>query len=276
MGKKYTIIDSHCHIYPEKIAPRAVEAVDRFYGGLPSGHMDGTVKMLVQSSTAAGIDGCIVHSVATTPHQVTSINHFIANAVAASGGRFTGLGAMHPNAENPERDLEELIDLGLKGVKMHPDIQRFEADSTKAFRLYELIADRGLPLLLHTGDYRYDFSNPNRIGRILRTFPGLRLTGAHLGGWSVWEEAAAKLSDFPNYMVDTSSSLRYLGVERSREIIRIYGKDRVMFGTDYPMWPQSVDLDYMQKMELTEDEYQCIYWKNCATLYAMTAFLTGN
>ena len=31
MKNTYTIIDSHCHVYPEKIAARAVESTDHFY-----------------------------------------------------------------------------------------------------------------------------------------------------------------------------------------------------------------------------------------------------
>ena len=261
------IIDSHCHIYPEKIAHKAVEAVNRFYDGLSPQSHDGTVQTLLSSGRKAGITGFVVHSVATTPHQVSSINHFIAESVRQSEGAFTGLGAMHPDSEDPAADLLEIRQLDLKGVKLHPDIQKFVSDDKKAFRMYELIEDSGLPLLIHAGDYRYDYSNPDRIAHILRSFPRMKVVAAHFGGWSVWEEAAKVLPDYPNVLVDTSSSFFGLTHELARELIRTYGAERVMFGTDYPLWTQTRDLEYMKELDLTDEEYERIYWKTCAELY---------
>ncbi len=262
------IIDSHCHIYPRAIAEKAVASVDRFYDGLPAScHHDGTADSLRKSGEKAGISHFVVHSVATKPEQVHSINTFLADAVRQSGGAFTGLGAMHPASAHPEEDLAELMRLGLKGVKLHPDFQRFRADSEEAFRIYELCERNDLPVLVHTGDFRYDYSNPERIANVLRTFPRLKFVGAHLGGWSVWDRAVRLLPDFPNIMVDTSSSFPWLTKERAEEIIRAFGTRRVMFGTDYPMWFQEDDLAFMEEMNFTEEEYGRIFEKNCAGLY---------
>lgn len=261
------IIDSHCHIYPDGIARKAVDAVDRFYDGLPSDHYDGRVETLLSSGRAAHIDHFIVHSVATRPHQVSSINRFIAASQAQSGGAFTGMGTMHLDSEDLRRDFEELRELGLHGVKLHPDIQRFNADDPRAMRIYEMCEDAGLPVCVHTGDYRYDYSNPPRVANILRAFPDLKLIGAHFGGWSVWEAAAGALSDFPNITVDSSSSFYALKPEKARELIRIWGSERVMFGTDYPLWPQQPDIDYLLKLDLSDQDRERIFWKNCAALF---------
>ena len=262
------IIDSHCHIYPEKIAHKAVAAVDRFYAGLPTpGMMDGTTGCLLDSGQAAGISHFIVHSVATTPAQSRTISHFIAESVEASGGCFTGLGAMHPESEDMEGDFEYLRSLGLKGVKIHPDIQKFHADCENAYKIYDLCDRAGIPVLVHCGDYRYPYSEPERIAHVLRDFPHLKFVGAHFGGWSVWDQAVAALCDFPNLVVDTSSSFPWLSVGHVMDLIRAYGAERVMFGTDYPMWPPESDLEFFRRLPLTEDEREKIAWKNCAELY---------
>ena len=264
----YRIIDSHCHIYPDAIAKKAVRAVDRFYDDrLSSEPYDGTAHTLIESGEASGISHFIVHSVATTPHQVSTINHFIANSVAAAEGRFTGMGTMHLESDDLERDLQELTDLGLSGVKLHPDIQKFCVDDPRAMKIFEMCEERGLPVCVHTGDYRYDYSNPDRVIKVLKAFPKLKFIGAHFGGWSVWEKAAIMLPDFPNIIVDTSSSFEWLTPEKGREIIRAYGAERVMFGTDYPLWPQEPEIDYLLKLDLTEEEYQQIFWKTMADLF---------
>ena len=263
------IIDSHCHIYPEKIAAKAVESVERFYDGLPREPWDGTAAELVRSGGAAGISRYVVFSVATSPKQVSSINRFIARSVQESGGCMTGLGAMHLESGDFDRDLDEIMALGLKGVKLHPDIQRFDADDPLAMAIYGRCAERGLPVCIHAGDRRYGYSNPDRLARVLEAFPALTLVCAHLGGWSLWEEAARRLSPYPNALVDCSSSLYWLPPDAARRVIRLWGADRVLFGTDYPFWPQDREISDLLGLGLEEEEYRRIFWDNAARLYGI-------
>lgn len=74
----YRIFDAHCHIYPESIAQKAVEGINQFYENLPFDPYDGTTGTLLCVGRQAGISHYVVHSVATTPHQISSINRFIA------------------------------------------------------------------------------------------------------------------------------------------------------------------------------------------------------
>ena len=261
------LIDAHCHIYPDPIARKAVGGISHFYGDLPFDTYDGTQHRLVESATAAGVDHNIVFSVATTPHQVHSINTYIAREQLASGGRFTGLGTLHLDSEDQEADLDEIEALGLHGVKLHPDIQNFKIDEPRAMHIFAMCEDRGLPIYVHTGDKRYDNSNPNRVKNVLEAFPKLKFVGPHLGGWSVWEEAAKVLPKYDNIIVDTSSSLYELDPDTARDIIRAYGSERVMFGTDYPMWPVTKELEHMEALGLTDEEYENIYWRTCANLF---------
>ena len=262
--KKYRIIDSHCHIYPDKIAEKASASTSDFYK-MPS-LFDGKISTLLERGVAAGIEHFIVQSVATSPTQVSGINHFIAKAVAESNGCFTGLGTLHPDSENIEADIEEIISLGLKGVKLHPDIQRVAIDDARMANIYELCAER-LPILMHTGDHRFDFSNPNRMLPELLKYPNLTVVGAHFGGWSVWDEAVEKLSKFENFYVDCSSSLYAMTAEKAKELIKAYGVDRVLFGTDYPMWDIETEIDRFMKIELTEEEREAILYNNAARLF---------
>ena len=155
----------------------------------------------------------------------------------------------------------------LKGVKLHPDIQAFKIDDYRCLRIYELCEERKLPILMHTGDNRYDYSNPNRLLPILQIYTGLTVIGAHLGGWSIWEEASKAYSGIPNFYVDCSSSFHYLPKETSAEIIRRYGTDRVLFGTDYPMWSAEKELEYFFSLGLDENEIKCILNTNVSKIF---------
>lgn len=267
MFDNHKIIDSHCHIYPEKIASKAVKGTDRFYG--VKSHGAGTVQDLVSRGTTAGIDHFIVQSVATTPRQVESINRFIAGEVASSDGRLTGLGTLYPDSPDLEKDFELIKELGLKGIKLHPDIQGFKIDDFRCLKIYELCERDGLPILMHTGDSRYDNSNPNRLAPILKIYSGLTVIGAHFGGWSIWRQAVKELGPLPNLYVDCSSSLPYLSETEAKRIIECYGTQRVLFGTDYPMWEPSTEVKAVMKLGLSESELDDVFYNNAAKLFGI-------
>ena len=264
--KAYRIIDSHCHIYPDKIAQKASDATGHFYD-LPAS-LDGRISTLLEHGRQAGIEHFVVQSVATTPKQVSSINNFIAQAVAESGGRFTGLGTLHHDSENIEADVNEIIALGLKGVKLHPDIQQVRLDDPRMHEMYRLCEGK-LPLLIHTGDCRYDYSNPNRMMPILDQYPNLTVIGAHFGGWSIWEEATEIFSRYPNFWVDCSSSLYAITAEKAKELILAYGTHRVLFGTDYPLWTPEIELERFMALDLTEEQREDILYNNAAKLFSI-------
>ena len=263
----YPIIDSHCHIYPDKIASKAVEGIGRFYD--LSMYYDGRYSTLIEFGSEIGVKHYVIFSVATTPHQVHSINTFITDTVRESEGLMTGLGALHPDSEDIEGDIAEIISLGLKGVKMHPDFQKFHIDDEKCRKIYEMCQRNKLPVLLHTGDSRYDYSNPDRMKRILEAYPELTVIGAHFGGWSCWHEAAEKLSPYKNFYVDCSSSFDWLSPGESREIVRMYGADHVLFATDFPMWSHKTEFRRFMEMNLSDEENRLILYKNALKLFGI-------
>ena len=258
------IIDCHCHIYPEKIVTKAVESIGKFYD--ITMRNDGRLETLIAESEKNGITHNIIFSVATKPAQVRSINKFIASSVSSNPNRFIGLGTLHPDSDDIDSEVEEIISLGLKGVKLHPDIQGIALDDSRCDKIYRAIEGR-LPLLIHAGDKRYDFSNPNRIKPILEKYPRLTVIAAHLGGYSIWEEASRELAPYPNLFVDCSSSLAMLPSEKAKEIIRSYGANRVLFATDFPMWPISEEMERFNELGLTNEEKEQIFYKNAIEIF---------
>lgn len=267
--KKYKIIDSHCHIYPDKIAEKASASTGKFYDIEMA--YDGKISTLTELGEKAGIDHYIVQSVATKPEQVSSINSFIAESVRTSDGRMTGLGTLHPDSSDIKGDIENLISLGLLGVKLHPDIQGFKIDDQKCMKIYELCEGR-LPILFHTGDKRYDMSNPDRLTPVLDTFKDLVVIGAHFGGYSVWDMAEDVLPKYKNVFVDCSSCFFAMTDEEIRKAISAFGTDRVLFGTDYPMWNPKTEIERLLNLGLSDDDYEKIFCKNAQKVFGFNMF----
>ena len=281
MRNGYTILDAHCHIYPERIAHKAVESTDAFY--LTHAVCRGVVEDMISTCGAAGTDAFVVQSVASIPHHVGSINRFIAGAVAAGQGKLIGLGTLHPDSPDLRADLAELMALGLHGVKLHPDMQKFAIDDKKCYPMYEMCEREGLPMLIHMGDPRYDFSSPDHVLPILRDFPDLVIVGAHMGGWMAWDEACDKLAGHPNLYVDTCSSIAaegkhhgiepevvYLDSEHAARLIRAWGADKVLYGTDYPMWSPEADIEAFFALGLSESENRAILSENARRVFGRT------
>lgn len=256
------IIDFHTHIYPEKIAEKATGAVGQFYD-IPMDRT-GTVAALLESGKKAGVSHFVVCSAATTAAQVESINRFIAAACAQAPESFVGFGTLHPDLPHPEEAIAQIQALGLRGVKLHPDFQKFDIDDPRMLPVYRLLEGR-LPVLFHTGDYRYDYSHPRRLRRVLEHCPGLTAIAAHFGGWSISDEGEKYLLD-TDCLIDTSSSLMFLPPERARALIREFGPERVLFGSDFPMWDHTGELARYHALELEEEENRLILHDNACRI----------
>jgi predicted TIM-barrel fold metal-dependent hydrolase len=144
-------------------------------------------------------------------------------------------------------------------------MQRFNIDDSRMSGVYAALEAKELPVLFHTGDYRYSFSHPARLERVLKEFPRLIAVAAHFGGWSLFDIALDHLLDTRCYF-DVSSSLPVLGIRRARELIRIYGAERFLFGSDYPMWDPAACLDELLALRLSGTETERILSGNALAL----------
>ena len=251
------IIDIHTHIYPDAIAQKATDSVKNFYE-IGGANMDGTVAMLQDRCRQAGIDTCVILPVAIRADRTQGINDFIKEQTLLHEN-FIGFGTVHAAMENIAQETERIYELGLKGIKMHPDSQRFPIDDVRLFPMYE--AARGkLPIMLHMGDHRYDYSHPIKLRRILDLFPGLQVIAAHFGGYAMYETACELLKD-TDCIFDVSSSLMFLDEGQAERYVNFYGAERLAFGSDYPLWDPVTELHRFLQLKLTSAQQEQILWK---------------
>lgn len=266
----YPIIDIHAHVFPPKILEKAVESIGRFYDLRM--HKNGTLDSLIDDNKKAGIACSVVFSTATAKKQVPSIHKFIHRIQEASNGRLIGFGTLHPamTQREIESEVDNILGLGLRGIKLHPDFQEIEADSPAVFSMARAAAGR-LPIIIHAGDYRHSFSHPDQIRNLALAFPDLTVIAAHFGGWSEWNKAPEALAGIPNVYVDTSSTLDFVSPERAAEMIDKFGSDHVLFGTDYPMWGACEEISRFRRLSLSEEDRRKILYGNAASLLSFSS-----
>lgn len=260
------MIDFHAHVYPDRLAERATRATCDFYGlDTPA---TGSVGQLLARGGAAGISQYVLLPVAVQKTGVRHVNDFIVQTVRDNDA-FYGFGTVHPDMEGLADELAYIRASGLRGVKLHPDMQSVNSDDERLDVIYDFLSETGLPLLIHCGDRTRDFSHPRRLRRALDRHPRMTVVAAHLGGWSHWDEALESLCKTDCYL-DMSSCAAFMPPQQLLHYIRAYGASRILFGTDFPVGQPDFEVRSLLSLPLNETELAQITHQNAKALLGVT------
>ena len=262
------IIDTHTHIFPDKIARKATIATAEYFElPEPPNHYGGVAELL-EVLGRAGIEYAMVFSAATTEHQVEHINRYIYEETQAHSC-FIPCGTLHAGYENYKEELAWMRQHGIYGVKIHPEFQHFVLDDPRLFPMFEEMERTDMFLIAHMGDPRVNVSGPARMLPIATTFPKLRCIAAHLGNWGDWDpEKIRPLAKLPNVYTDISSSFSYAPDNPAlMECMKLYDPTHVFFGSDYPIWCPQKELNKTLSLGFPQDFLEDVLFNNFARFY---------
>lgn len=259
------IIDAHTHIFPDKIAARAVSALAATANTEP--HTNGTSAETLTLMDRAGVDKAVLVSVATKPEQMRTINDFLKTKESE---RFVPFGAIYPVTDDGcdliMRELEYIQALGFKGVKLHPEYQGFYPDDERLTPFYELCSELGLAITFHAGEdigFKPPYhGEPLRFCELARSFPKLKIICAHFGGWKRWSEVAELLSEHDNVFYDTAFCSKYLERGIAERLIQKKGADNILLGSDVPWEDPSDSIRFIDSLRITSLEKEAIFGNN--------------
>lgn len=267
------IIDSHVHIFPDRIAKRTLEHLSATSFGIPY-YTDGTFDGTLRAQADWGISLGIVLPIATKPEQQTSINNFAAK-MQKNTRRMISCGSVHPAADDAVKEVSRIKKLGLYGVKLHPDYQGCFFDDEQYYPLYEKIQDLALPVVLHAGwdavSPDVTHAEPKAIAKVAKAFPELILVAAHMGGLMRYQQVLEHLVGLPNVYFDTAMSSVMLQQEEYLHLIRAHGANGVLFGTDSPWNSFGNEFSHLQSLGLTDEEMDLILFQNACDLFGIEA-----
>lgn len=283
------VVDFHTHAFPDRIASGAVGALRGRCHTRP--FTDGTRGGLASSMKEAEIQFSVLQPVATNPEQVPHVND---SAIRVNDqGLETGIlsfGCMHPDFPGWREELGRLAGAGVRGIKLHPVYQGVDIDDPRYLRILDRAGELGLAVLVHAG---WDIglpggpqALPQKMLRAIRSIGPTVLVLAHMGGWRCWDEAEELLCH-TGARIDTAFSLGTLTPDddehyRSPEeralldegtflrILRSFGANRVLFGTDSPWDDQVEALRAIRALPLAEDEREAVLWGNAARLLGLS------
>lgn len=260
------VIDCHTHCFPDDLAEKAVARLTSAYQVVPS--FDGTVRGLIRQMDEAGIEASVIVPVATKPSQVRSINDWVARI---KHPRVIAFGAMHPEYPDIVGEMSRLADLGISGIKLHPNWQGFRPEGASAYPIYEAAIEHGMIVYFHGGDELEPWpeeivSTPKAYADVRRSFPELVMVVAHLGGYLMWDAVKEHLLGSDIYFDMSACFPQYLPDDCYLEIMRSHGIEKILYASDSPCSDPISQLERLLSLPLTDEEKELICWKNACRL----------
>ena len=246
MSASYRITDCHVHIAPlEQFNPAAMALMKKRPHWDVIENLCRSPKAFLKHMDAAGIERtALINYVAPEVIGFTSsVNEWVANYVKENPKRLIPCGSLHPrHTTNIMADVEQILKLGLKLIKIHPPHQLlYPNDYQKGVKELEIIyraaEANGIPVMFHTGTSifpgaRNKYGDPIFVDDVAVDFPNLKILLAH-GGRPLWMDTSFFLiRRHKNVYLDISgippkALLRYF--PRIEEIAA-----KTLFGSDWP------------------------------------------
>lgn len=264
------IIDFHTHIFPEEIAERTITKLEK--GAHIKAFTDGTLKGLKKSMKDNDITYSVVLPVVTKPSQFETVNAYACSISGKDG--IISFGGIHPDTEDYKIKLEKIREMGLLGIKLHPDYQKTFIDDPKMVRLIQYATELGLIVVIHSG---VDIGLPDpvhctaeRAAIMLSQIQqkDTKIILAHTGGFADWDNVENYIAG-KNVWIDISYSLGMIEDEQFLRIIRKHGTDRTLFATDSPWSGQRETYEHLLNLEFTEKELNQILFQNAKALLGL-------
>ncbi|WP_459941275.1 amidohydrolase family protein [Deferrisoma palaeochoriense] len=239
------VIDAHVHVFPDRLFAAVRSWFDAH--GWPIRYRL-TAADAVRFLLDRGVEHLVLLQYAHRPGIARDLNRFLAGLVRGEP-RVTGLATVFPGEPGAREILEEAVDLGLRGVKLHAHVQGIPADDAATFEVAAFCAERGVPLVAHFGREPRSPAYPTdphrtcsagRTRRLLEAFPGLKLVVPHLGA-DEFEAHAELLEAFDRLWLDTTMMLAGYFPGLTPPPITRFRADRILFGSDFPNLPYAWD-----------------------------------
>ncbi len=275
-------IDMHCHPpVPEYLegpfAPYLGELEKRFGRPVPRMSVDelaGYYRSLDGRAVLLGWDA----RTATGLPPFTSTQ--VAALVATAPDVFIGFGSVDPHRADHIAGVDQIADLGLKGIKFHPSAQRFDPADPALRPMFARAAEHGLVCLFHTGytalgaglpgggGVETRFANPMLLDSLAAHVPDLRIIAAH-PSWPWQDEAIAAARHKPSIWIELSGwSPKYIPQTLLDAVTRELA-DRTLFGSDFPFITPEKWLRDWTALGLGEDVTRAVLHDNAAGLLGL-------
>lgn len=187
-------------------------------------------------------------------------NELIAEYVARHNQGAIGVAAVDPTERGAVEMARQCLDRSeFRGLTVSPASQNFHPCDSRAMKIYELAASRGVPVFVHHGTHfvsqgRMEFARPLLLDEVAREFPSLTLVVASMGHPWV-EEAIALVGKHARVFTDIAGLVRrpwqaYNALVTAHQFNVM---EKVLFGSDFPYYTASQAVQSLYRLhEMTQ------------------------
>jgi predicted TIM-barrel fold metal-dependent hydrolase len=138
-------------------------------------------------------------------------------------------------SEQPIEEATRCLDLGARGIKLHPRAQRFLLNDERLAPVFALAAERRVPILIHGGRGLPPIAN--ELAALVERYPEAQLIIAH-GGIADLPALAERFAGKAGVFFDTSvwSPIDLLSC------FRVFSPEQMLYASDYPYGQQPSSL----------------------------------
>ena len=203
-------------------------------------------------------------------------NDAVAEAVSRHPGRLVGFGCLDPAARDAEKEAERCLDNGLSGIG---ELAFYESgiDEQALDRLspvMDLCRERKAPVMIHTNEpvgHHYPGKTPNTLAeiyRLVKRFAENRIVLAHWGaGLFFYALLKKEVADaLKRVWVDTAASPFLYRPEIYRLAAQIFGAEKLLFGTDFPLLRAKRYLAEIESAGLSDEDRKKLLGENARRL----------
>lgn len=157
-----------------------------------------------------------------------------------------------------------LEDENFRGIKLHPLLDGYHPNDPAVHPLADLVAERNLPLLIHTG--HPIFTLPWSIEELARAKPKTKVIMGHMGhGNIIYINAAIDAAERqPNVYLETSGMPMH---SKILEAVERVGVEKVLYGSDTPFHRPEVEMLKVKLSGLNESDQEMVLGKNTENLF---------
>jgi predicted TIM-barrel fold metal-dependent hydrolase len=224
---------------------------------------------------------------------IEEMNQVSCEIAERSNGRIVSFCGVDPRRLGAARLLRTAIDVwGAKGLKLYPTNGFYPDDPELCYPLYDVVADYGMPVLLHQGHsgrgQKSKYGHPMYVDSAAADYPEVNFVLGHSGRWETWLHEAVGVSIFKtNVYLDMSLWQHWASPDEiCQKVLWLrdrVGIDRVMFGSDMAgievswslkEWVDQIklfpELAKQHGSSLSEEELALLLGGNAARLYKLT------
>ncbi len=265
------IVDFHTHIFPDKIAERTIDILEKNCNG--KAYANGTVQGLLSQMDKANCNLAVALPVLTKPEQFDSVMRFamqVNENFKDKSQRIISFGGIHPACDDIKGKMKLLKENGFLGVKIHPDYQDTFIDDEGYIEILKNAKDLDMIVVTHAG------VDDGYVGRPVKCPPELSLKVinkinhnkfvlGHFGGHKQWEDVLNLLAGKDVYF-DTAFTFHEIKEDLFKSILDKHGDEKILFATDCPWRDIKEDVEILKSYNLDKTTEDKIFYGNAVKL----------